>query len=340
MRVRLMLEMTFLHFYSRFLINLPAEERSSFERLGFQVEQAFWFYDDFYRPSNPHLPKLTLRSFGKVLLQRYPPLIAPFGRDFDRLYDEFIAYKHAIPVCGAIILNPKLDKCLLVKGWSKSASWGFPKGKIGKDEDPVDCAAREVFEETGFDISPYLNPANFIEATTSGAAGQATRLFIIPGVPESTIFTPQTRKEISKIAWHKVEALPTKYGQDNSYYNVVHFVKKLRNWIQSNGTTKSKSKKKPAASPKKQSKPAKENDIFAKIKKAAENGKTPCNSILMRDNPSPIHLFKKLSIQEELVIPEPAPTFADHCQAFLDALARIRVRKSVIRAAVSDAFSK
>ena len=96
--------------FSRFIINLPEEERSTFERLGFQVEQAFWFYDDFYRPIHPHLPRLTLRSFGKVLLQRYPPLIAPFGRDFDKLYEEFMAYKHAIPVCGAIILNESLTK--------------------------------------------------------------------------------------------------------------------------------------------------------------------------------------------------------------------------------------
>jgi mRNA-decapping enzyme subunit 2 len=99
-----------LIFFSRFIINLPEEERSSFERLGFQVEQAFWFYDDFYRPTYPHLPRLTLRSFGQVLLQRYPPLIAPFGRNFDKLYEEFMAYKHAIPVCGAIILNETLTK--------------------------------------------------------------------------------------------------------------------------------------------------------------------------------------------------------------------------------------
>lgn len=99
-----------IFFVSRFIINLPEEERSSFERLGFQVEQAFWFYDDFYRPSHPHLPRLTLRSFGKILLQRYPPLIAPFGRNFDKLYEEFMAYKLAIPVCGAIILNETLTK--------------------------------------------------------------------------------------------------------------------------------------------------------------------------------------------------------------------------------------
>lgn len=111
MRVHFFTQFIFLlWFISRFIINLPEEERSSFERLGFQVEQAFWFYDDFYRPSNPHLPRLTLRSFGKVLLQRYPPLIAPFGANFDKLYEEFVAYKQTIPVCGAIILNETLTK--------------------------------------------------------------------------------------------------------------------------------------------------------------------------------------------------------------------------------------
>ena len=50
-------------------------------------------------------------------------------------------------MCGAIILNPVLDKCLLVKGWSKNATWGFPKGKINKNESEIACAAREVHEE-------------------------------------------------------------------------------------------------------------------------------------------------------------------------------------------------
>jgi hypothetical protein len=99
----------YFHF-SRFIINLPEEERSSFERLGFQIEQAFWFYDDFYRPAHPHLPRLNLRTFGQTLMHRYPPLIAPFGGNFDQLYEEFITYKHAIPVCGAIILNESLTK--------------------------------------------------------------------------------------------------------------------------------------------------------------------------------------------------------------------------------------
>lgn len=45
---------------------------------------------------------------------------------------------------GAIMLNPGLDKCLLVKSWGSNGAWGFPRGKISKDEADADCARREV----------------------------------------------------------------------------------------------------------------------------------------------------------------------------------------------------
>ncbi len=50
------------------------------------------------------------------------------------------------------MLNEAMDEAVLVKGWKKSASWSFPRGKINKDEKDIDCAIREVYEETGYDI--------------------------------------------------------------------------------------------------------------------------------------------------------------------------------------------
>jgi mRNA-decapping enzyme subunit 2 len=50
----------------------------------------------------------------------------------------------SVPVMGAIMLNPALDKCLLVKSWGSNGAWGFPRGKISKDEADADCARREV----------------------------------------------------------------------------------------------------------------------------------------------------------------------------------------------------
>lgn len=121
-------------------------------------------------------------------------------------------YRFRIPVCGAIILNTNLDKCVLVKGWSSKSGWGFPKGKINQDEEYDCCAIREVkfqwimfvyvgadflfqvLEETGYDIGPLLKKPDYIELTMRE---QRIRLYIIQGVPEDTQFIPRTRKEIS-----------------------------------------------------------------------------------------------------------------------------------------------
>ena len=78
------------------------------------------------------------------------------------IYEAFTQYKNRIPTCGAIILSQNNAKVLLVKSW-KGTSWGFPKGKIDKDEDKVSCAIREVHEEVGFDISSRVDPDAYIE---------------------------------------------------------------------------------------------------------------------------------------------------------------------------------
>jgi len=55
----------------------------------------------------------------------------------------FRKYKQRVPTCGAVLINGEKDKILLVKGFNSNL-WGFPKGKISKDENPMDCAIREV----------------------------------------------------------------------------------------------------------------------------------------------------------------------------------------------------
>ncbi|KAM3581219.1 mRNA-decapping enzyme subunit 2 [Umbelopsis sp. WA50703] len=190
---------------SRFVINVPEEELASVERICFQIEQAHWFYEDFVREQRPELPSFSLKNFSAKIFQ-HCPLLRQWENEHERAFADFMQYKIRIPVCGAIILNERLDKCLLVKGWSSKSGWGFPKGKINKDEENDICAAREVLEETGFDITPYIEPQNFLEITLRE---QRIRLYIICGVPENSEFIPRTRKEISQIAWFKLTELPT-----------------------------------------------------------------------------------------------------------------------------------
>ncbi|EJT74378.1 mRNA-decapping enzyme 2 [Gaeumannomyces tritici R3-111a-1] len=230
----------------RFIINLPAEDLSSVARICFQVEEAQWFYEDFIRPLDPTLPSMTLRGFCLKIFQ-HCPLLASFPvENHMRAFEEFLQYKTRVPVRGAIMLNEAMDSTVLVKGWKKGANWSFPRGKINKDEDDLDCAIREVYEETGFDIKaaglvPRDDQVKYIEINMRE---QQLRLYVFRNVPMDTHFEPKTRKEISKIEWYKLSELPAfrKRGANhrddiaaannaNKFYMVAPFLVPLKKWV-------------------------------------------------------------------------------------------------------------
>ncbi|KAL2830005.1 hypothetical protein BDW59DRAFT_170304 [Aspergillus cavernicola] len=227
----------------RFIINLPREELESVERICFQVEEAQWFYEDFIRPLDPALPSLSLKAFALRIFQ-HCPLMANWSRYHHMTaFSEFLAYKTRVPVRGAIMLNQEMDEVVLVKGWKKGANWSFPRGKINKDEKDLDCAIREVYEETGYDIREAGlvqddEDVKFIEITMRE---QHMRLYVFRGVPQDAYFEPRTRKEISKIEWWKLSDLPTlkkskQYDQGqtaanaNKFYMVAPFLNPLKKW--------------------------------------------------------------------------------------------------------------
>ena len=223
---------------ARFVLNCPAEELNSFERILFLVEQAHWYYEDFVReePENKHMRSMKLREFAELTFHRCAALSKYRGK-VDGIYKNFLMYKLSIPTGGLIVLNPQLDKVLLVKGWNSGSSWGFPKGKINKNEPERECAAREVREEVGVDFSAYTNEEDSIIVTRSvdkaGAPGlkQRSRLFIVPNISEETVFVTQTRKEIGSIAWHSLSAL-VKGGHGKKFFMVGPFLQPLLKWIQ------------------------------------------------------------------------------------------------------------
>ncbi|KAF8321254.1 DCP2-domain-containing protein [Clavulina sp. PMI_390] len=189
---------------SRFILNLPDEELVSVERICFQVEQAHWYYEDFIRDANPSFPGMALKTFSRHLFEACP-LLQHWSKDHDQAFQDFLAYKTSVPVCGVIMLNSSYTKCVLVKGWKSSSSWTFPRGKINADEPEHECAAREALEETGYDVTDKIHKDLVIRTTLKE---QETSLFIVPNVPEDTVFIPQTRKEISKVDWFLLADLP------------------------------------------------------------------------------------------------------------------------------------
>lgn len=139
-----------------------------------------------------------------------------------------------------------MDSVLLVRGWHKSSAWMFPRGKINQGEDDLDCAIREVYEETGFNAKEAgLIPENRSQLRhfEMSIKDQHVKLFVIPNVPMDTHFEPRTRKEIGKIQWYRLADLPgrskKRQAQDssaaapnaNKFFMIASFLDQLNRWV-------------------------------------------------------------------------------------------------------------
>ncbi|XP_024167744.1 mRNA-decapping enzyme subunit 2 isoform X1 [Rosa chinensis] len=218
---------------SRFVLNVPKEDLQSFERILFLVEYAHWFYEDNSVEKNPSLKSFNLKEFTSLLFNSCD-VLKPYVAHIDDIFKDFTSYKVKVPVTGAIILDETYERCILVKGW-KGSSWSFPRGKKNKDEEDHACAIREVHEETGFDVTKLLKIDDYIEVIFGQ---QRVRLYIIAGVREDTAFAPLTKKEISEIAWHRLDDLQPASDDVISrgitglkLYMVSPFLASLKSWI-------------------------------------------------------------------------------------------------------------
>ncbi|ELU02605.1 hypothetical protein CAPTEDRAFT_229101 [Capitella teleta] len=214
---------------SRFVINIPEEERQDLIRIFFQIELAHWFYLDFYCQERDEL---------KPSLFKNCPNLIPHSNDVDTILESWREYKMMVPTYGAILLDSSYKQCLLVQGFWSRSSWGFPKGKVNEGEPQHTCAIREVLEETGFDISDLIDLNEYIDFKMHE---QLTRLYLVPNVPLDTQFQPRTRNEIKRLEWFTVNKLPL-HKKDpvckqelglnpNAFFMVIPFIRHLRKWI-------------------------------------------------------------------------------------------------------------
>lgn len=215
----------------RFILNAPEEEFENTNRLFFQIEQAHWFYCDFYcdraKKAGQVLPSYSFKDFAEKIFEKCPPL-APMKSAIDELTSQFYDYKGSVPSYGAIILNESLDKVLLIRAYRSKNTWGFPKGKINKDESELQAAVREVKEEIGYDISSKVNEQNFVEVLHLDRT--KLKLFLVLGVPDNTGFNTQTRKEVREISWHPIKDILKTDGspqKNNKYWMITAAMKQV-----------------------------------------------------------------------------------------------------------------
>ena len=138
---------------SRFLVNLPNSEFCSFDRVMYHLQCASWFYQDYLRHQY-QTQSLSTRNFCHMMFNR-SAILRPYLSQFDRIYRSFVDYMNNIDVFGCMIWSRNNTHVLLIRG--PTGYWSFPKGKRNQDEMGLDCARREVWEETGLDMGPFLH---------------------------------------------------------------------------------------------------------------------------------------------------------------------------------------
>uniref|UniRef100_A0A914WE26 mRNA-decapping enzyme 2 n=1 Tax=Plectus sambesii TaxID=2011161 RepID=A0A914WE26_9BILA len=223
----------------RFLVNLPEDQKRDPIRVCFQAELAHWFYVDFYcrdLVKYPNCREVGMKEFIRVIFN-HCDFLQPLAKKVEQIIEDWRAYKTSVPTFGAILLDSSLEHVLLVQGYYASKNnWGFPKGKVNEDEDPVKCAIREVLEETSYDISAGIKHQRFVQRIVGE---NPVQLYIIPDVPADFPFKPSTRYEIRKIQWFRLAELPSS-RQDrqfesighspNNFFTVFPFVDDIRMW--------------------------------------------------------------------------------------------------------------
>lgn len=195
-------------------------------KLYIEIEKIHWFYLDnyVYKYKYKHY---TLTKFIYKIYELYNIDINNniIIKEYVKIYYK---KRQKLPLSGCVIFNKAYNKVLLVKN-KGSKSWSFPKGKIEYMENPLDCAIREVYEETGLNIENIIDENISIESTLRGVK---VYLYVI-NIEEVKNFAPQIQNEISEVKWHSlknisyinknyvvlVRNLSNKINQLSSYYS-------------------------------------------------------------------------------------------------------------------------
>ncbi|VDQ13143.1 unnamed protein product [Trichobilharzia regenti] len=178
-----------LKFFRRFILNLSEEIKrectKNFVRIFFEVERAHWFYVD-YCIEDPSVGGVDM--FGLTQQCKYSSIMNKlFIRN--KLARKKIPWIHMYREFQGFYGN----------------RWSLPGGKVNQNESLVDCAAREVMEETGLDLGNRISPSLYIDRHIGGTLRRA---FIVEGLPRTSRLKPGTKNEIEAITWFEVADLP------------------------------------------------------------------------------------------------------------------------------------
>ncbi|MCP9275866.1 NUDIX hydrolase [Mycolicibacterium arenosum] len=108
---------------------------------------------------------------------------------------------------GSLVVWVVDNRVLLVRNGYGERAWGFPGGVMNRSEDPVDCAVRELREETGIDVA--AEELTLLGTHTQRAARHIDHVYRLDRIADDGPDAVATgRFEIAEIQWWPLDALP------------------------------------------------------------------------------------------------------------------------------------
>lgn len=114
--------------------------------------------------------------------------------------------EHHFTTSGIICVDPNTKKFLVLQSRFNDKAWSFSKGFIEKNEQPLQSALRELYEETGISLSPtyllekaYVVKIKMKKPTRKIPSGVKIIKFWVAHIHLDTHI--QLSREHSKFAW-------------------------------------------------------------------------------------------------------------------------------------------
>ncbi|MGC8935942.1 MAG: NUDIX domain-containing protein [Candidatus Methanomethylicaceae archaeon] len=131
---------------------------------------------------------------GRLIKVRVDEVVLPGGRLAKR---EIVVHRGAVAIVGL-----EGDRILMEWQYRHAAGksmWEIPAGTVEEGEDPLECARRELLEETGYTAETMEEMIHFYVAV--GYSTEVIRVFLATGL-KKTRATPEEDENI------KVEMVP------------------------------------------------------------------------------------------------------------------------------------
>jgi len=142
--------------------------------------------------------------------------------DFPKLQKEFFKHFKLVIACGGLVKNSEGDILMIFR----RGKWDLPKGKLDDNESLLECAIREVKEETGL---TKIKAGKEIAITyhTYVEFGKhilkESHWYSMNALYPETL-TPQVEEDITDIRWVKKSQLSTYL--DNTFPTIAALLKK------------------------------------------------------------------------------------------------------------------